>query len=397
MKQFISVEEVLSILKMHSPLLQTRRLPLDQCLGRKLSNDIHAKVTLPPANVSAMDGYAVRLSDVATSGAALTVIGEAAAGNPFGGQLQAGEAVRIFTGAEVPSGADHVVVQEVTRRDGDGVTIDEAYAKAANIRKAGIDFTVDDLLVPAGAFIGPAELALAAAANHKDLPVFKRPKVALLANGDELKPPGSSLGRGEIINSNPAALGALITQWGGEPVDLGIAPDSIEAIQAYIQKASTADIIVPIGGASVGDHDHMRAAFKGLSFETIFEKVAIKPGKPTWFAKKDAQCVLGLPGNPASALVCAHIFLRQLINPDRQHIWQKAKLGTKLKGNVPRTSFLRAYVEGNQKGELIVTPMANQDSSLLTPFLKTNAFIRLAPNQAALEKDAIVSILHLPL
>ena len=394
MKQFISVEEALGILKVHGPLLQSQPLPLAQCLGRKVSNDIHAKVTRPPANVSAMDGYAVRLSDVATSGAALTVIGEAPAGTPFGGKLQAGEAVRIFTGAEVPRGGDHVVVQEVTSRDDDVVTIGEAYAKAANIRKAGIDFMADDLLIPAGALIGPAELAIAAAANHKDLPVFKRPKVALLANGDELKPPGSSLRGDEIINSNPAALGALITQWGGEPVDLGIAPDSIEAIQTYIQKASTADIIVPIGGASVGDHDHMRAAFKGLGFETVFEKVAIKPGKPTWFAKKDAQCVLGLPGNPASALVCAHIFLRQLINPDCQHIWQTAKLSAKLKGNGPRTSFLRAYVKGNQKGELIVTPMANQDSSLLTPFLNTNAFIRLAPNQAALERDAIVSILR---
>ena len=344
-----------------------------------------------------MDGYAVRLSDVAISGAALTLIGEAPAGTPFGGQLQAGEAVRIFTGAEVPRGADHVVVQEVTSRDGDIVTIGEAYAKAANIRKAGIDFTTDDLLISAGALIGPAELAIAAAANHKGLSVFKRPKVALLANGDELKLPGSSLGHGEIINSNPAALGALITQWGGEPIDLGIAPDSLEAIQTYIQKASTADIIVPIGGASVGDHDHMRAAFKGLGFEPVFEKVAIKPGKPTWFAKKDAQCVLGLPGNPASALVCAHIFLRQLINPDRQPIWQTAKLNTKLKGNGPRASFLRAYVKGNEKGELIVTPMANQDSSLLTPFLNTNAFIRLAPNQAVLEKNAIVSILRVSL
>ena len=395
MKQLISVENARSILKTHAPLMPRQTLPLAQCLGRTLCVDIKAKVTRPPANVSAMDGYAVRLGDVATAGVTLKIIGEAPAGTPFDNDVHAGEAVRIFTGGEVPRGANHIVLQEVTKRAGDHVTLLQAYTKAAHIRTAGLDFTMDQHLLSAGTRIGPLELSVAAAANHKELSVFHRPKVALLANGDELKPPGSALARGEIINSNPAALSALIMQWGGDPIDLGIARDSVEAIEACIQSASTADIIVPIGGASVGDHDHMRTVFKAMGYETVFEKVTVRPGKPTWFAQKGPQSVLGLPGNPASALVCAHLFLRQLINPQAEQALQMAKLDTNLTPNGGRTSFLRARVNSNQHGELIVTPMANQDSSLLMPFLEANALIERAPNQDTRKQGDIVPVLML--
>ena len=379
MSQLISVDEALGIIKENPAPQATETVDLSKALGRTLATPIVAKVTRPPAAVSAMDGYAVKRADVATKNAKLTVIGAAPAGTPFDTNVEAGQAVRIFTGGELPPGTDHVVPQELTARDAGSVTINTAYSKARNVRKAGIDFSQNDILIEQDARIGPAQLAVAAAANHGTLQVYKPLKVAIIANGDELRPAGSALERGQIVNSNPAGLSALIKSWGGKPVDLGIAADTLTAIQSLIARAEDADIIVPVGGASVGDHDHMRTAFAELGYQNLFEKIAVRPGKPTWFATKGRQRVLGLPGNPASAFVCAHLFLQPLINPLYGHQYKHASLVGPLPENGGRTSYLRATASLHSEGTLQVRTASNQDSSLLTPFLTANCLIHRAP------------------
>lgn len=393
MRDLISVDEALTLIRANAPVRAPETLSLDQCHGRTLAAPLIARVARPPAAVSAMDGYAVRLEDVGEAGALLTLIGEAPAGRPFDTPVKSGEAVRIFTGGELPPCTNHIIPQERAQRQGPLVKIENAYATSAFVRAAGMDFQNGATLLPAGIRIGPAELAIAAAANHGTLRVFKRTKVALLANGDELKPPGSVLERGQIVNSNPAALSALITQWGGEPVDLGIASDSIASIQSFIEGAQDADIIVPVGGASVGEHDHMPAAFAGLGYAPIFQKIAVQPGKPTWFSAKGGQLVLGLPGNPASALVCAHLFLAPLIDPARGHKLQSASLGAALPANGDRTNYLRAHITLTPEGKLTAVAAANQDSSLLTPFHRANGLIHRQKNAPALGPGASIKVL----
>ncbi|MEM7767178.1 MAG: gephyrin-like molybdotransferase Glp [Pseudomonadota bacterium] len=378
----ISVDDALAAILAHRQAPATETAPLYAALGRTLAAPLVAQVTQPPLAVSAMDGYAVRHSDVATAGATLRVIGEAPAGKPFPGAIASGEAVRIFTGGAIPDGADHVVIQEnvtahATQGDpGAQINIAAPEAGPRHIRPAGLDFSRGDTLALTGTTLSPAHLAAAAAANHSHLPVLRRPRVALLANGDELREPGSALAPGEIIASSRYSLAGLIRDWGGEPVDLGIAADSVTAIQRAVTGADSADIIVPVGGASVGDHDHMRHAFDGLGAETIFAKVAVKPGKPTWFARLGArQRVLGLPGNPASALVCAHLFLKPLITGDSARR-VRARLTHALTPHVGREAFLRAQLNVSSTGALEITPATNQDSALIHPFLTANALIR---------------------
>lgn len=393
MTQLISVEDALRLIKENSVALVSEAIPLEVCHGRTLAEPVIAKVSRPPSAVSAMDGYAVRLEDVREAGARLEIIGEAPAGVPFLNCVDRGHAVRIFTGAEVPPGADHIVLQECVETSAQTIFVPDAYDTPAHIRLKGLDFAKGDTLLDKSTRIGAAELALSAAANYASLQVYKRPKVAILANGDELRPPGSDLMRGQIINSNPAALATLVRQWGGDPLDLGIASDTIASIQAYVEKASQADIIVPIGGASVGDHDHMRRAFHELGYKSIFEKIAVRPGKPTWFAVKDHQRVLGLPGNPASALVCAYLFLSRLVNPAHTQRRVTARLGTALNPNGARKTYLRARAFYRDDGYFDVTPADNQDSSLLSPFLQANCLIEREAHAASLDKHGLVKVI----
>jgi molybdopterin molybdotransferase len=358
-------------------------LPLADALGMRLAAPIIARVTRPHAAISAMDGYAVRRLDVASPGARLRIIGEAPAGTPFTHSVAQGEAVRIFTGGEVPPGADHIVVQERAARSGGMVTIADGYAAPEFVRKAGRDFSSGDVLVPAGTTLGAAELAVAAAANYAALSVWPRLRVAILANGDELQAPGSDLLPGALINANPAALGALITLWGGAPTDLGIAADSLASIQAKIAAAAQADIILPVGGASVGDHDYMRAAFAASGFTPVFAQVAVQPGKPTWLSRRGDQIALGLPGNPASALVCAQLFLKPLLFAGDGLEFVTARLSAPLPQNGPREAFLRARVYVDASGTLRAAALPDQDSALLSPFLMANALIRRRPHAAA--------------
>lgn len=392
MSALISVDEALEFIAQNRAPSEIEETPLGEALGAVLAEPVIARVSRPPAAVSAMDGYAMQLSDVTEPGASLKIIGEAPAGTVFDSSVGSGEAVRIFTGGELPEGCDHVVPQERTESTGEQVTILDASHVAKCVRAAGLDFCAGDRVLDAGCLIGPAEISVAASANYSVVKAFRRPRVALLANGDELRPPGSTLARGQIISSNSIALSALVSQWGGVPIDLGIASDSVEAIKACVARAVEADIIVPIGGASVGDHDHMRRAFSELGFQPVFEKIAVKPGKPTWFSSKADQRVLGLPGNPASALVCAQLFLRPLVAIGADQRASVAKLATRIEANGPRETYLRAIAELDESGALIVRPLPNQDSSLLSPFLRANCLIRRPPHADMSDPGELVSI-----
>lgn len=393
MSRLISVDEALGLLVVPGTGHATRLTGLDEASGQILASDLHARVSRPPAAVSAMDGYAVRLTDVAGGEAAVKVIGTAPAGHPFKGLAGPGEAVRIFTGSVIPSGLDHIVIQEDVRREGDHIICTRAYDGPEFVRHAGIDFGFGDCLIRAGTRLGPAQLSVAAAANHAFLDVRCPPKVGLVTNGDELREPGSELADGEIVNSNPAGLIPLIRGWGADPVDLGVAADSTDAIRARIDAAGETDIFVAVGGASVGDHDLMQPAFQAAGFTIVFSGVAVRPGKPTWFARRGRQCVLGLPGNPASAFVCAHLFLRSLLMEQKTLPRAWAVTETDLPAAGARETFLRASARLDSQGRLMARPAANQDSSLIRPFLDANVLIRRRSGQPEVEAGTPVEIL----
>ena len=280
---------------------------------RTLAEPLAALLTQPPFDASAMDGYAVRAADVAKLPATLAVIGEAAAGHPFSGSVAAGQAVRIFTGAPLPAGADAIVIQENTQRDGAKVTVREGSIDTGHVRPRGFDFREGETLLAAGRRLGPREVALAAAMGHGTLPVRRRPRVAILSTGDELVPPGQRPGPGQIVSSNHLGVAALAEAAGAEATLLGIARDTRESLDAYFAKAQDADIIVTIGGASVGDHDLVGPVLEARGMALSFWKIAMRPGKPLMFGRLGQARVLGLPGNPVSSLVCTRVFLVPLI------------------------------------------------------------------------------------
>ena len=389
----ISVEEALSIVLAGANTLGDEAVPVSACARRIAASDVTARMTQPPFAASAMDGYAVRFAD-AQAGAKLRVIGEAPAGAPFEGSVGAGEAVRIFTGGVVPGGADHVVIQEDVTRDGDKITISEESDHPRHIRAAGIDFREGDVLATSGETLNEIHGALFAAANIPDVLVYRRPRVAIFSNGDELREPGGTLAPGQIVNSNHYALSALVNSWGGETHYLGCARDAEAAIAAMFEKAADADIIIPIGGASVGDYDFVKSAFRKCGGETKFEKVAVRPGKPTWFGRLGGARIVGLPGNPASAIVTATLFVRPLIaalgGRDPQTLEGAAPLAAPLPANGGRESYLRAVYHDDA-----LEPAPNQDSSLLRPLADANALIKRAPNAPAANVGDVVPFLRL--
>lgn len=392
MSGLISVADALDALAQNALPPRAETVAIEQAHGRQLAEAVTAHVSRPPADMSAMDGYAVRLEDVRKAGSRLSVIGEAPAGTPFEQTLGKGQAVRIFTGGEIPAGADHIVIQENSSRSGDEITCAEGYDAPQFIRKAGRDFHEGDTLLEAGAILGAGELGLLAAGNIAEVKVRRRPRVGILANGNELKPPGSELKRGEIVNSNPVALAELVRSWGAEPVDLGIAEDTLEAISERIESAGSIDIFLPVGGASVGDHDLMRPAFAAAGFEPVFEKIAVRPGKPTWFSARGDTRILGLPGNPASALVCAQLFLKPLITCQR-HSLIKARLACDLEANGPREHYMRAFAAFTDDGGLSVDPAPDQDSSLIKPFVTSAALLRRLPNAPEKKRGELEDII----
>ncbi|HZQ14540.1 MAG TPA: gephyrin-like molybdotransferase Glp [Pseudolabrys sp.] len=383
--------------------LPAETVKLEDAFGRVLAEDLKARRTQPPADVSAMDGYAVRASDVAKAPVVLRIIGEVAAGHPFAGAVKAGEAARIFTGGLMPAGSDTVVIQELATRDGDRVTIQKPTAKGRNVRGQGIDFSDGEVLLNKGKRLSDRDVMLAAAMNYAALPVHRRPKVAVLATGDELVPPGSTPEPGEIVYSNGYAIIALARQAGAEVVDLGIARDKVDDIAAAVRKARAggADILVTSGGASVGEHDLVQRALKAEGLDLSFWRVALRPGRPMLHGRLGAMHVLGVPGNPVSAYVCAFLFLVPLIGrltgrDAPAYAPQKARLGRDLPANDERQDYLRATLTEAAEG-LIATPLPAQDSSLMAPLARADCLLIREPNAPAASSGSPCVILKLGL
>ncbi|MAK62058.1 MAG: molybdopterin molybdenumtransferase MoeA [Ponticaulis sp.] len=392
MSGLISVDDALGLLEEHATHRAVELVPLSKGFGRTLAEDVLAKTTQPASPVSAMDGYAVNLEDVRTPEARLKVIGESPAGHPFPHPVDRGECVRIFTGGYLPEGTNHIVIQENAERDADEMISLQGYDAPLHVRAAGRDFHAGQLLIRKHTRLHAGGLALLAAANIDQVSVYRQLRVGILANGDELKPVGSELQPGEIVNSNPIGLSALIREGGGEPIDLGIASDSVDAITEKISASPDIDIFVPVGGASVGDHDHMKPAFTSSGFELVFSKIAVKPGKPTWFGRTERSLVLGLPGNPASAFVCAQVFLKPLITGHFEDPGITAMLSGAVPENGGRESFLRSRLSVSSEGQLNVSPHGDQDSSLISPFLECSALIRRAPHAPAARTGDVLPI-----
>jgi molybdopterin molybdotransferase len=376
---------------------------LNDALGRVLTEEVKALRTQPPAAVSAMDGYAVRGSDVAEAPAKLKLIGEVAAGHPFDGKVGAGEAARIFTGGMMPDGADTVVIQEITTREGDTVTINKPTATGRNVRAKGIDFTAGQTLLAQGRRLTGRDLMLAAAMNYPTLSVHRRPKVAVLGTGDELVPPGSTPGPGEIVYSNGFALGALVRSEGAEAIDLGVARDKVEHIAAGLRqaRAADADVLVTTGGASVGEHDLVQQALAAEGLDLSFWRVALRPGRPMMHGRLGAMQVLGLPGNPVSSYVCAFLFLVPLIRQlagrdDVERVPEPARLGRDLPANDERQDYLRAALQAGPDG-LVATPLQTQDSSLMAGLAKADCLVIRAPHAPAAAGGSPCVILKLAL
>lgn len=378
--------------------LDGERAALADALDRVLAADIAASRDQPPFAVSAMDGYAVRAADTP---AILRLIGESAAGRGFAGCLEPGTAVRISTGALVPDGADTIAIQEDVQRDGGHVTV-PATRLGRHIRPRGGDFATGAVLLKTGARLDGVAVALAAASGTAVLPVVRRPHVAILCSGDELAAPGDVAGPFQVYDSATHGIAALIRSWGGQSFRCAIARDDAGAIAAAAERAlHDCDLLVVVGGASVGDHDHARPALVRLGLRLAVEKIAVRPGKPTWFGVTPQGPVLGLPGNPASALVCAHLFLRPILeamlgrDPDNCVIFRRARLAQALPANGPREHYLRARVEVDDDGRLSVRAHEDQDSSLLGMFAAANALIRLTADCAARDAGALVDVLLL--
>ena len=387
--------------------LGAERVPLSQARGRVLAEDLAATLTQPPFDASAMDGYAVRAADVAALPATLALIGESAAGARFGGIVEPGQAVRIFTGAPIPDGADTVVIQEDADTLGSSVVVKDAIA-GRHIRPRGQDFLQGDVLLTAGTRLGARALLLAAAMNHAELPVRRKPKVATLSTGDEVVRPGSALGPDQIVASVGYGIAALVEAHGGEPIDLGIAPDDADAIATAIEGSVGADILVTIGGASVGERDLVTDALARAGLQLDFCKVAIRPGKPVFSGRlvsgngseTKTRKVLGLPGNPVSALVCSVVILlpmlRALLGQVGEDTARDAVLEAPLAKNGPRQSYLRATSTFSADGKRHVQALPSQDSSLMAALAKADCLIVQAPDAPALPQGASVKILLLP-
>ena len=381
---------------------------LDTAFHRVLARDVAARRTQPPQAMSAMDGYAVRSADAADLSARLKVIGEVAAGRPFGRKVGTNEAVRIFTGGVIPDGADAVIIQEDTIRedsatDGDHITITEAARPGRHIRPAGVDFREGDVLLAKGRRLTDRDLSLAAGMNYPELAVHRRPKVAVLATGDELVMPGSTPGPGQIVYSNGYAVRALARAEGADTIDLGIAADTVEATTEGIRRAraSGADILITMGGASVGDHDLVKRSLEAEGVAMAFWRIAMRPGKPMMHGRLGAMRVIGLPGNPVSSYVCGFLFLVPLIRAlagrtHIHHVRETALLGGDLAANDQREDYLRARLEARADGALVAVPVTHQDSSLLGNLAAARALLIRPPFAPAAMTGAPIELLRLP-
>jgi molybdopterin molybdotransferase len=379
----LPVEEARSRILDGATPTAVERVELRAAFGRVLAQDVTAQITQPPFDASAMDGYALRADDVAEVPATLRVIGEAPAGAAFEGALRPGEAVRIFTGAPVPAGADTIVIQENTKSDANGVTVLRAPNSGQFVRPRGLDFTEGEALLAAGTRLGSREIALAAAMNHPVLPVRRKPKVTILPTGDELIEPGGTPAPDQIVSSNNFGMAAFVEHYGGKAVDLGVVGDTSKALRQALQQARESDILITLGGASVGKHDLVQQALTDSGMTLDFWKIAMRPGKPLIFGKMQGTRVLGLPGNPVSTFVCAAIFLRplldRLLGRTAEDPTTCARLGADVGANDERQDYLRAQLSRAHDGTYTATPFPKQDSSMLRTLASADGFVIRPP------------------
>ena len=394
----ISFDEAVELVAGVARPLGRERVALDAAHGRVLAHAVHAEVNAPPCDTSAMDGYAVRDRDLARLPARLALAGEAFAGSPMGEPLAAGLCLRIFTGAPLPPGADRVVIQEMVGRDGDVAIFSEAPGEARHIRRTGSDFAAGDLLLEPGHRLDPRALVAVAGADVAEVEVWRRPRVAVLATGDELVDPGQA-GASDSAIPESVSFGvvALAEEWGAEPAGRIRLNDHLPTMeQAAAEALEAADLVVVTGGASVGEKDFAKRMFEPAGLELIFSKVAIKPGKPVWLGRAKGRLVMGLPGNPTSALVTARLLLAPLLagltgrDPHMALRWRQAPLGARIGAEGDRETFVRAV----HRGEAVV-PLTNQDSSAQRTLAAADCLIRRRGGAAAADPGEMVEILEL--
>ena len=393
----LSVEDARAqILSVFAPL-PAEVVSVERALGRVLAKDVTARVTQPPRDVSAMDGYAVRAADVADAPVRLRVVGEVPAGGDVDRPVAPGEAVRIFTGAPLPQGADTIVIQENAARDGDAVTVQQAEPLGRWVRPAGLDFQAGSVGLPAGRKLTARDVGLAAAMNRPWLSVRRKPRVAVLATGNEVVLPGEDLGPSQIVSSNGYALSALVEACGGEPMHLGVAPDTRDGLRQMLAGAAQADLLLTSGGVSVGEHDLVQGVLREMGADLGFWKIAMRPGKPLMLADLAGTPVLGLPGNPVSGLVCSTLFVRPAIDrmlgrdvPAEPRM--AALAGRELDANGPRQDYMRCTLSRDRDGNRVATPFDKQDSSMLSRLAEADALLVRAPHAPALAAGEPVEV-----
>ena len=384
------------------PIEAAEAVPLGEANGRVLAADVEARLTQPPFDASAMDGYALNAADAPAVGSELTVIGSAAAGHAFEGALGRGETVRIFTGAPLPQGADSILIQEDAERlEGDRIRTKFEVVKGRHVRPRGQDFAEGEAVLSAGTVLDFSHLTVAAAMNHPELSVHRRPRVAILATGDELIQPGGTPGVAQIIASNTFGIVALVRDNGGEVLDLGIVRDRQADIAAAIEKAraAEADVLVTLGGASVGDHDLVQATLKGAGMELDFWRIAMRPGKPLMVGRLGRMQVLGLPGNPVASLVTGMLFLeplvRKLARLPEKHRQVQGVTAKALTANDQRQDYLRARLSKDRDGNLVAEAFQKQDSSMMKIFAHSDGLIIRPPHAPELPAGSPCPILLL--
>jgi molybdopterin molybdotransferase len=397
--KLLSVAEALTRVTGGFSLISSEQVALGDGLGRVLAEDVAARLTQPPSAVSAMDGYAVRAADVGSVPVTLKQIGVSQAGQGFPGAVGPGECARIFTGAPLPDGADAIVIQEDTTAVNEQITVMESAQSGADVRPAGLDFSVGDILLKTGAVLSARDLGLAAAMNVPWLRVRRRPRVAIVATGDEVMMPGDPIGADQIVSSNSIALAAIVRVLGGEPLGLGIARDTDASLRQVLSGAKGADVLVTIGGASVGDYDLVQKVMAEDGLDLNFYKVAMRPGKPLIFGRWKDIPVLGLPGNPVSAGVTSAIFLRAAINVmlgigDGGLGTEKARLGCDVKANGMRQEFMRATLDTDSEGNLVTTPFDRQDSAMMASFASADCLVIRPVDAPSAQAGDIVEIVR---
>jgi molybdopterin molybdotransferase len=393
----ISVEEARRRLLAPLVPLGAEQVAVSEAAGRVLAEDVEARRTQPPWDVSAMDGYAVRAGDATSVPARLKVVGSVPAGQAYAGMVGRGEAVRIFTGAPMPKGADAVVIQEDTERAGDSVVVREAAPPGQHVRLAGLDFRAGEVGLRAGRRLSARDVGLAAAMNRPWLMVHRKPRIAILPTGDEVVMPGDPVGPHQIVSSNGLALAALVSQCGGIPLHLPIAPDNADALQRIAAASAGADFLVTTGGASVGEHDLVRDALGASGLALDFWKIAMRPGKPLMVGRYRDTPMMGLPGNPVSSLVCGLLFLKPAIErltgvtlADPPPL--KARLAIPLPANDRRQDYLRATLSRAADGSIEVRPFEKQDSSMMSLLARSDCLVVRPPHAPAAQAGDNVEI-----